>query len=392
MYTSRSKFEMQPSGRQRIAKLLIYFIVFFLIVSFLWYALPRATITIVPKKEEVVGERNVVLDGTATVTLASSTLPVIHFSKSFQRTKTFPASGSIDIGKKARGTAVFTNKTGLEWPLTPDHDLLGSRNKRYRVLKSVSIPKASVNPEGEIQYGAIELEVEARAGGPDSNLESGNVLLMLSLPENRRDKVFGTVADAIAGGTSNVVRAVVSEDVIRATEQMTTDALQEARIEQSLLLGTNTFVDHALMRLVRTATTSVPALQEPAQEFAFTLDADIVGLAVPREHIARFLVQEDAIRNRDVQSLDKNSITYSFQNIVFDKNGYQANANIKYSIFITPELHMENLIQGVLGKKERDARFFLLSQVGVSDVIIDFSWSILRTVPEDRSRVTFQIK
>lgn len=380
---------------QKFSRIIIYLILFFVLFAIFIYVLPRAEITIVTEKREISGSVGVTLDTTVSENETKpGVIPALHFTKQFSIEESFSTTGSLDIGNRARGSATFSNRTGIDWPLLSDHRIRGGENKLYRVFADIQIPKATVSPDGEIVPGSIEVALEAEFGGEAYNLPQGKILALLTVPPEKQDRIFGYVSQDISGGTSQVVQSVSREDASGAELKLITKARKQALEEFSEKFGDGYVLSDSLVFSVRVATSTKPSVNEPGTEVAVSLNAEFGGIAVKKKFIEEAIAEELSRKGplAEGEALLPD-VAYELAVIApLNEGAYAAKATLQFKGFAAPSLPVEEITLAILGEKERTARLYVLSQKGVRDVHFNYSWNLLRSIPDNPKKVLVKIQ
>lgn len=377
---------------ERLSKVGIAAVLMLIVFSCVAYIAPRVDVVIIPETRVVNGVLPITFDSTAD-SVSPERMRAVHVTKHFRHDRTVPTTGSIDIGKKARGYVTLTNRTGIDFPLLTDHLIRGGDTMYYTVVVDTIIPRASVSPEGDIVPGTIETEVEAVLGGEKTSLAVGRIIALTTVPPERQDKIFGYVSREIIGGSSNVVQSVAEQDVASAFDQMIREFKQTTHQEIAGQYGDAYVVLDGLLFASTIASSSIPALFEPAREVTVNLEVEIVGVAVKRQDVESVILS--AVKSSDkLESSERISSTLDYrieQPVKTDEKGYGAKALISYAVTVVPELPLEDIAGQLLGLPEHKARQLILSQKGVKDVRIDQNWNLFSTFPSNPKKISISI-
>jgi len=377
---------------QRLSKLGIIAILAFVVVSGIAYLAPSADIIVIPETRKISGVLPILFDSTVDMATPER-MSAVHVTKHFRGERTVPTTGSIDIGKKSRGYVMFTNRTGIDFPILTDHLIRGGDMMYYTVVADTVIPKASVSPEGDIVPGTIEVEVEAVDGGAQTALAAGRVVAVTTVPPERQDKIFGYVSRAIKGGSSNVVQSVAERDITTAIEQMIGEFKQTTHRELTERHGDERVVFDELLFASIIATSSIPGVFEPAREVSVSVEAEIVGVTAKR-HDVESAILEAAKSSATLEPSERISSTLDYrieQPIRTDEKGYGVKAVISYTVTVVPELPLEDIVGQLLGMPEHKARQLILSQKGVRDVRINQHWNFFSTFPSNPKKIHISV-
>ncbi|HSH31551.1 MAG TPA: hypothetical protein VK963_02680, partial [Candidatus Saccharimonadales bacterium] len=128
-------------------------------------------------------------------------------------TATAAATGKKDVGTKAKGEMVVTNRTGAAQVL-----VAGTRfqagDKLFRSDADVTVPGATVDGNGNVVPGKASVQVTAETAGDQFNLAPTRYTIP-ALAADKQDKIFGD-GRQMAGGTSKQVAVVTQADIDKA--------------------------------------------------------------------------------------------------------------------------------------------------------------------------------
>ncbi len=142
-----------------------------LVVGGIFYALPRADITVVTEKIPITFEGEITVNThTSQVARAQTEIPGQVFSKDVVKTFEFQATGERNVERKAQGTIQIVNAYSSSPQVlvettrfeTPD-------GKIFRTRERVVVPGASVSG-GSIEPSSIEVPVIADEAGEEYNI------------------------------------------------------------------------------------------------------------------------------------------------------------------------------------------------------------------------------
>ncbi len=377
---------------QRLSKAGIVLVLIFVAFSGIAYLAPSVDVVVIPETREVNGVLPVTFDSTAD-TLTSDRMRAVHVTKQFRQELTVPTTGSLDIGKKARGYVMFTNRTGIDFPILSDHMIRGGDTMYYTVVADTIIPKASVSPEGEILPGSVEAEVEAVEGGEKTALAAGRIVSLTTVPPERQDKIFGYVSREIKGGSSNIVQSVAEQDVAAALDRLIREFRKTTHQEIAGQYGDAYVVLDELLFASTVASSSIPALLEPAREVTVSLDAEIVGVAVKRQDLENVIL-EAVTSTAKLEPSERLSSKFDYrveQPVMTDDKGYGVKSVVTYTVSVVPEFPIEDIVKQVLGMPEHKARQLILSQKRVKDVRIDQHWNLFSTFPSNPKKIHISV-
>lgn len=196
-------------------------LVIVLVIGGIFYALPRADITVVTEKIPITFEGSVVVDtDISQVARAQTQIPGQIFSKDVVKTFSFKATGERDVERKAEGVIQIVNAYSSSPQIlvettrfeTPD-------GKIFRTLEKVTVPGASISG-GEINPSSIQVSVIADKAGEAYNI---GPIEKFTIPgfkgSDKFEGFYGISSDPMKGGFIGTAPYPTDEDVTTARDK-----------------------------------------------------------------------------------------------------------------------------------------------------------------------------
>jgi len=147
--------------------------------------------------------------------LETGVIPGTQVQKEGEFSDVFSATGEKDAGEKATGNLTFKNESGVDEKIEAGTTVASSSGLEFTLLTSITVPKATLNAEGNKVLGQTSGKVEATSAGDSYNL-----------PASTSYSVYGKAKISVSGGTSGGVtkkiKIIANSDISSAQ-----DALQE---------------------------------------------------------------------------------------------------------------------------------------------------------------------
>lgn len=219
-------------------------LVTFLILYFLFLSLYQLEIFIKLKTIPISKEVTLTLDPNIEESdPAALVLKASLVKKELSDTAVANATGVKLTGEKAQGKVAIFNKTEDDITLKKG-EILVYDNLKFVLNKEVKIAAASVKAqesgEGETkEYGQSEAEVEAVEIGAESNLTSGDELLV---DDKEKSEMSAKVISDFTGGSSREIRVVSAEDREQLLTDLTKTLSEKAKQEFTTLANNHQHV------------------------------------------------------------------------------------------------------------------------------------------------------
>ena len=270
--------------------------------------LPSATITVVPRIEDVGPiALTVVADPQATEPdPAAGVVPAQTVEFPLRVSRAFDVTGVKVSETKATGTVVFTNlDTGGRNTIAAGSIVATDSNVRFATLAAVTLPRAKIIGGTRIVPGRATVRVEAVAAG-----ESGNVAAnAIDNVPSGEDPIVLQVSnpDATTGGTRTETKQVSQDDLDQALAALSTDLdsqLAAALAEPATApAGTTLVQDTAAMGDPAPEPAPKSLLGQEVETFELTLSATATVLAIDEsglEPLAREALTAELPTGREV--------------------------------------------------------------------------------------------
>lgn len=388
-YKQKSGNTSRRNGTRNAGKLIGVALVLLLIFYVFSYLLPRVDITIIPESRTVTYEDavTIVLDNGE---YEQTTLEGRKIFRSGTTKEVFQTTGQKDIGEKAQGAITFFNYTGLSHPVMIEDGLETFDGKLFTITSPLTIPAATVSADGDIVPGTVSATAIALEAGEESNINPQKLFIQ-SVSPDKQLKIYAEAQQPLSGGTSEIVKVISEEDIIKAQErlrELLTDRLlreisEDLPKDQTYLRETFTLAEEAF-------STEIAADAE-AEEFNYELTAQ--GEVIVYQNNDLNMLVKDKLNSKlnpgEVFLSDSpQSVT-----IVSTTNDPAGNTvlTIRALWEVSQPVDIEVFRQEIYGLREADARRILLQQDSVADVHFDWNLAINRRIPNVASHVNIQL-
>ena len=362
-----------------------------LLIGFLVWALvfaPRATVTIKAKTSNVSIERTLTLNPTAGQSEPDKFIlkPSVQQLKKAVATE-FNATGTKDIGDKAKGTMTVKNG-GSSDPadLPAGATFIGANGLKFTSGAAVTIPGAKV-VGGGIQAGSATVAVTAVEIGPDYNTGAQNYTVQ------GYSGLSGT-GEAMAGGSKQTVTVVAQADVDKAKEQLGTQNTEANKAELKKQFGDDVQIIEESYSAEQAAPSVAPAIGEQAKSAKLTVETTYTYVALTRSDIKTMLTNavNDVLKDKSDQqsySLGENSVIFAnFQKA--EKNTFTTKLSTNGQI--GPKIDTNELAKQLVGKRFGEIQAIVNQIPGVNSVDIAFSPFWVTTAPgADKIDIKFSV-
>jgi len=282
-----------------LSTLLIFFLGSFLFA--------RMELNIAVKKNLISAEKNLTLSASP----KGEELLFKNFSIPYSKTLRFSATQKISQDAKAEGTVVIFNKGKDPQVLIASTRLETPGGKIYRIPKTIAVP-ASKTDGGKTIPGSLETLAIADKPGDDYNIGLTDFTLPGLKGSPRFNLVFGRSKTPMEGGSSGEKVTVGKADRDSAREKL----LEEIKNESE---------SRARDKLPQSEYLIVPSLEYAAareileekapgggNEFELKIEGELRGASISRAGLETILLQNQAQRIKNLESLPVKISGYKF--------------------------------------------------------------------------------
>jgi hypothetical protein len=356
-----------------------------LLVAFLIWAFvfaPRATILITARTSSNSANVKVNLATTAATDVAAGTIKSTSEEMKKDVSVSFDATGTKDIGEKAKGTMKITRTSVSNQPFTvPLGTGFNSDGRSFVSIEAVVLDGTTVGAGGIVQDSAT-IGVIATDIGDTYNLSARSYQPSI--------EGISAVGGEMTGGTKKTVKVVTSSDVQKATEALTTQNNDSIKSQLITKLGNKVAVLDTSFKAAQAAVVSLPAVDTESTDGKAKLTSSVTYsiAGIPKDEISRYLdsyfaKQLDDKKDRRIYSNGADKAMFS--NVIIGDNGYTA--SITATAQIGPKINDDDIKSMAKGKRYGEIQSTIQTIEGVDNVDIKFSPFWVSSAPSNTKRI-----
>ncbi|MEA2006683.1 MAG: hypothetical protein U9O20_00780 [Patescibacteria group bacterium] len=357
--------------------------------AWVYVSYPKVEISIHPKKETLSKEIKIIAkEGATADDMSSKIIPGKYVELSVEKEMEFEATGETfesDDGK-ARGKVTIYNKfSSSPQPLVVTTRVLSKEGKLFRLANDVTVP----GMDGE-KPGIVEVAVLADQPGEDFNITASTFTIEGFKGCSKYEKFEVTSKTVMTDGgspDSNKKLAMVTQGDLDSARKKTIDALDdtlEQEVSSQLEEGTKVIID-SVEKEILSAVSSHKA-KGVTKKFTYTIKQNMKAIAFNNEDVNVLIMQELEV------DMDAGYLMDAVSQVVF-KKGISNLEDKTVTMYVDaqavawPSIDKENIIKGIVGKKEEEIRNFLSNYPEIEKVEITVTPSWLATIPVSREKV-----
>ncbi len=347
-------------------------VIIFVFAAF--WALPKATVTVLASPQTIQKTVTVTVDPTATVADSkTSIIPGRKQEKSLSGNKTIPVTGTKQVGDPAKGSVTIYNKSSS--PLTfSKGTALSASGVEFTLDSDATVASASENlVSGTVTFGKTTGSVTASNIGANGNLPAGTEFTFKNVGS---DTAVARNENAFGGGTSRTVTVVSRSDQDALVQGLTSDLLTKAKSDlSSSVSGGEKLLDQTITTNVKSKTFSQELGQE-SQMLTGGVTVDVSGTSYNNSDLTTIFRDMTAGSLQPGYNLATERTEVTLQNVQIKKDGtIVLTASLKG--IALPSIDLSSLRTGLAGKSVRGAQDYLKKVPGVGGAEFRFRWNVL---------------
>jgi hypothetical protein len=386
------KFKIPNFDRFRLSFFLVIFAIILLAVGWVmaFIVLPKATVVIQTDTTTITTD----VKFTASTTIKDLNLEqglVPAVLKEIKKTDSEKATptGKKDKGLRATGSVVLSiacANVGGSPPTVPAGTGVSSGGQTFITDSATSLTTPAFAPCRF--YGSTTLT--AQKSGPEFNLASGQTFAVAGY-----SSVTGSNAEALTGGTSNVVTTVTQGDIDTAVNVMKSRQVTTAVNELDAQLRAD-----SLKGLDETKAVSEPLITPSAAVGAETTgDVTVTSvttyniLGVKQDYLSQ-LVKRNSTSKVDTskQTILDDGVGAAVIHLASRKSPTEVQMNLHALVVAGPQLDAAAIKDQIRGMKRGDAEKLISSKPGVKDATITYKPFWVLSTPKSVKKITVTIE
>ena len=382
----------KPSLKKRKGKNIFLFLtpLFFLIlisVILFGFRMSRADIKISPETEIISLETKLTVDaGVKSSNFGNNVIKGQAIEAEKSVSGTFSSSGKTL--KKAEGIIRLYNAYATK----RENWLKGTRfvsdaGKLFKSKDKISVPGVAIK-DGKIDPVYVDVPVEAAEPGQDYNIDPSHFSIFVFRGTPRYTKYYGESSEAMTGGGEGP--QVTEEDLQKAEDVLIEKA--KIAVEESL----NNKVPEGFIFLKDVLETEILekfSLTRPGDQkerFNFNVKAQSATVIFEKKDAENFVKKLALSQIPEQKLLYEESLKVNYTPEAINLESGKIVLSLSFSIKIYPEIDLNLLEEGLMGKSLTETKIFLESQPGVMKATAKLWPFWIQSVPNDLDRIEIQ--
>lgn len=376
-------------------KLFIGIAALILLIGFLVWAIafaPKATVIIGARTEAATVKTPVTLGATLQTDAERAVLKSITQQEKKTSSVEFDATGTKDVGEKAKGTVVFSNCQDSASLTVDSGTYISTGGKNYIVQSTVIVPGGSGNfLTGCTSAGqSPPVTVIATDIGEDYNTAAGAEFTVAGFS----NKMTASSSAGLTGGSKRQVKIVTASDVQKALQQLKAQNVEESKMKLEAKFSDDVTVIKDSFVAAEADPVPTPAVgaELTGGKAKLTSEVTYTMTGVAQNELAKFLTaaMQDQFTDKAQQRLFETGAKTA--KLTGFKSTPSTTVTLEATGQIGPKIDDAKIKQQVKGKRYGEIQSELKQITGVDDVDTKFSPFWVRTVPNDERKITVEFK
>jgi hypothetical protein len=397
-FLTNAKADGEAPGRSgsNFSKYFIIAVVVLVLVVFgLAVLLPTADITVYARSEPITRDADIAIDKSViAVDAEKAIIPGVIVARDVSQTRSFPTTGSKNVGTKATGNIQLYNFTKNTLTLKASTTALLVSGKKFVFGKDVTglRPTATIGTGADAEIDKSSLiplvAIVSEQAGADYNI-AGNTKFNIVNAALGNQNVYAINPEAFTGGTTKTIKIVNQQDLDSAAASMTNTIANQA--EKDLNSEHSTTDEKMLPTAVAKevlAKTSNKTAGDEAASFDMTMIAKVSGLSYKESNVKALILRKiQSVLSDDKYILPDatDKVTASFKSLDLP-NGKGVLA-AHYETIVAYKVNTSNISQLLAGKTAEEIKGILLAKPEIDRVDVQFSPFFVNKAPKLNGKI-----
>lgn len=341
-----------PAGGNK-AIFVIPGILILLVLFFIWYIFgihAIATLSLTPKVIEQ--NQSVTFSTSGSSDTTSGTIAATNIGVTEDGTVSGNATGSKDIGDKAKGTVTIFNNNDSAKTLSAGTTITSSNSLKFTLDKDVTIASASGDIFSGTQPGKQDVPVTAADIGTEYNLPSGTKFSV-----GTSSTVAAKNDNAFSGGTKKTITVVAQKDLDNLSGQLTNSLTDKAKQDLQQQATSDVVILPSFTKTTITKSSFDKKVSDQATSINLTGTVSYQSLSYKKSDIDTYTKSVMQGQFPADMRLASQGITYDVKDLLQKDGSAKATLDMKASLL--PNLDTKTIAPQIAGKSFSQAKEIL---------------------------------
>jgi len=389
-------FPKRKGGKKRLSagKIITIIVVVTLFAAGAVFAqiLPKAQVTIVPKKESQSFTVDIKVDkDAADASVENGIVPGEFLIDESTVSGEFKATGSESASDRARGTITIYNEFSAQPQTFIPSRFQAENGLIFRTQQNVTVPGATIKNGAVVTPGTVQAVVVADGAGSQYAIGPSKFTMPALAGTDRGEKIYGRSTEAFSGGNPGANTVVSENNAEQAYSALREKALKESGISETLPEGLSVWSEATNSELADQSVN--PSVGSRAD--MFTASVKVIERAVAfRQSDYEKVVDETILSKLDAAKtiLPKSKKIVFAKPPVVDYAAGTVTAQIQVTVDVIDKIDAESFRGAVVNKDRDEIDKLIDSYRGIEGVKVRLSPFWVGSVPGNEERVKVNIE
>ena len=283
------------------------------------------------------------------------------------------ATGTKDIGEKAKGTVSITNKKNSSVKIKKNQIIRYSSDKNGKLNfladEEIEIPAAEtvVNPDtsSTTTFGKKDLKITAESFGEQYNVKSGE---KFEINDQNKDDVYGVNSDKFTGGTKSQVKIITQLDIDNLKKSAGAQAKDKVQADLVAKGGSAQKIVESSIKISPKTETITGSVDEQTDKLKIVAEYEGTALTYLQSNI-------DELVNKSIKDVVPESFALSdtkpeYETVASKTKDTEGSLDIQIKLrsYILPKIDNEKIKKELAGVKIPEAEEYLRKVPNVKEI------------------------
>ncbi|RJO62091.1 hypothetical protein C4544_01160 [candidate division WS5 bacterium] len=365
-----------------------------LLFAFLYIYVPMTNVKLRVLSEKQDMKTDFLIDkGADNVDSSSGKIPGNLISVEKTVTKEYQATGTKNIGNKAQGTITVKNTYSTLSQTLVAGTRFEANGLVFRTQSDVDVPGYSDSGGGDITAGTANVSVIADSAGDNYNISSSSFKIPAFAGTAKYDKITGSSAGSMSGGSTKEVKVVSASDISNARNSFGDNAKNEVKKEGQGKMDKDETIDEKAEEINVGALNVSKSEGDEADKFTVSANASYKALAYKKDDLSKMVY--DSLKEKTgpgKQIMEDKLETVELNITDVNLNAGTISGEASAVLHLGAKIDEGKLKTEISGDKEAKTKEYLENLDGVESVQIDYFPGFFKRTSRLKSHIYVKIE
>lgn len=365
-----------------------------LLFVFLYIYVPMTNVKLKVLSEKQEMKTDFMIDKNAdNVDSSSGKVPGNLISVEKTVTKEYQSTGTKNIGNKAQGTITVKNTYSTLSQTLVAGTRFEANGLVFRTQSDVDVPGYSDSGGGDITAGTANVSVIADSAGDNYNISSSSFKIPAFAGTAKYDKITGSSAGSMSGGSTKEVKVVSASDISNAKKSFGDNAKDEIKKEGQDKMDKDETIDEKAEEINVGALNVSRNEGDEADKFTVSASVSYKALAYKKDDLTKMVydsLKEKTGPGKQIMEDKLETVELNIANIDLGEGTISGEASAV--LHLGTKIDEGKLKTEISGDKEGKTKEYLENLDGVESVQLDYFPGFLKRTSRLKSHIYVKIE